>query len=120
MPQFTTQFISGLMFMSLLDERVQNLISSLTNVNMPRITAFRDVSEVAITIATQQLFNINSKTVRDLANKFVPTEGKDMISKGLTIMHNTLNRNSDIKDESQKVSVSEKNFKHSMIINYDN
>ena len=104
--------------MSHVDERVQNLISSLTNVNMPRITAFRDVSEVAVTIATQQLFNINSKTVRDLANRFVPLEGNDMISKGLTIMHNTPNRNRAIKDESQQVSNSKLSFKHLMVYDY--
>jgi len=84
------------------NERVQNLISSLTNMNIPRLLAFRDINEVAITVATEQLFNINSKTVRELANKFVPVDGRDMISKGLTVMHNTQNRNSAIKDETQK------------------
>ena len=87
------------------DERVTNLISSLTNWNVPKMEAFRFVDEVAITIATQNLFNINSKTLRDLANKFVPTNGKDMISKGLTVMHTSPSTNGDVKDENQKVSI---------------
>ena len=86
---------------------------------MPKIAAFRGASEIAITIATQQLFNINSKAVRRLANRFVPTEGNDMIPKGLTVMHITPNRISAIKDETQNVSDSVLKFKNSMIIIYD-
>ena len=90
----------------LLDERITNLISSLTNWNVPMMVAFRQVDEVAITIATQNLFNINSKSVRNLANKFVPKDGKDMISKGLTVMHTSPVSSGDVKDEKQKVSIS--------------
>ena len=91
---------------SYVDERVTNLISSLTNWNVPKMDAFRHVDEVSITIATQNLFNINSKTVRDLANKFVPTDAKDMISKGLTVMHTLPVTSGEVKDENQQVSIS--------------
>ena len=59
---------------------------------------------MAITVATQNMYNVNSKTVRDLASKFVPIEGKDIISKGLHIQHYSPNKNDDIKNEGQKVS----------------
>ena len=67
------------------------------------MAAFKNVNEVAITVATKQIFNINSRTLRDLANKYVPIEGMDMISEGLNIMHYSPNKNSDIKDKNQKV-----------------
>ena len=59
---------------------------------------------MAITAATENLYNINSKTVRGLANKFIPLEGKDVISKGLNILHYSLNKNDDIKNEKQEVN----------------
>ena len=96
-----------LFFMTILlfiDEKLINLISSITNWNVPKIVAFRRVDEMAITIATQDLFNINSKNVRKLANKFVPKNGKHMISKGLTIMHTLPLTKRDVKDENQQVS----------------
>ena len=89
--------------MFIVDEKVEDIIGSLTSLNIPRLAVFKRAKEVAITIATQRLFNINSKTVRDLANKFVSIEGRDIIPKGLTVMHYSPNENDDIKDEKQKV-----------------
>ena len=65
---------------------------------------FRGTNEVAITVATKQLFNINSRKLRELANKYVPIEGMDMIPTGLTVMHYSRNSNSDIKDKDKNVS----------------
>ena len=80
------------------------MISSLTRLDVPRIAAFKDVNEVVITVATKQIYNINSRTLRDLANKFIPIEGLDMISQGLTVMHYTPNKNPDIKDKKKRKS----------------
>ena len=85
---------------------MENLISSLTRLDVPRIAAFKDINEVVITVATKQIYNINSRTLRDIANKYVPIEGMDMISEGLNVMHYSINKNSDIKDKNQKVSIS--------------
>ena len=84
---------------------MENLISSLTRLDVPRIAAFKDINEVVITVATKQIYNINSRTLRDIANKYVPIEGMDMISEGLNVMHYSINKNSDIKDKNQ-VSIS--------------
>ena len=64
------------------------------------------VGQVAITAATKPIINMNSRALRRLADKFVPIEGMDMISTGLTVMHYTPNRNSDIKDKDQAVRYS--------------
>ena len=88
----------------ILDERVENTISSLTYMDVPRMAIFKKVDQVAITVATKQIYNINSRTLRNLASKFVPIEGLDMISKGLTVMHYSPNKNPDIKDKKQNVS----------------
>ena len=83
------------------------------------ITAFKDVNEVAITVATKEIFNINSKVLRSLAEKFVPVEGMDIISKGLTIMHYTPNSNEDIKGVNQKVGDYCQLFYKCLMINFD-
>ena len=64
----------------------------------------KGVREVAITAATKQIFNINSKTLREHTDKYMPSEGTDVIPKGLTVMHYLPNINEDIKDQSQNVS----------------
>ena len=87
-----------------LEERPRNAITSLTGIDIPNLAIFKGVSEVAITAATKQIFNINSKVLRDLVDKYVPLEGMDMISKGLTVMHYSLNGNEDVKDKDEKVS----------------
>ena len=71
---------------------------------------FKKVDQVAITVATKQIYNINSKTLRNLASKFVPIEGLDMISQGLTVMHYSPNKNPDIKDKKQNVSFPSKSY----------
>ena len=86
---------------------------------MPAITAFKDVNEVAITVATKEIFNINSKVLRSLAEKFVPVEGMDIISKGLTIMHYTPNSNEDIKGVNQNVGDYCQLFYKCLMINFD-
>ena len=87
-----------------IDERPRNTIASLTDITVPNLAIFRGVDEVAITAATKQMFNINSKVLRNLADKYVPLEGTDVISKGLTVMHYSPNGNEDIKEKDQKVS----------------
>ena len=101
--------------MLILDEKVRNAITSLTGIGVPSITLFKGVDEVAITVATKTIFNINSKVLRDNVEKYVPIEGLDMISQGLTVMHYSPNRNEDIKDKDQNVSDRE----ISMIVDYD-
>ena len=81
-----------------------DIITSLTNINVPGLAIFRGAKDVAITVATSQLFNINSKKLRELASNYVPIEGIDMIPTGLTVMHYSRNSNSDIKDKDQKAS----------------
>ena len=78
---------------------------SLTGVNVPDIDIFNNVNQVAITAATNQIYNINSRKLRNIAAKYVPIEGMDMISKGLTVMHFTPNDNGDIKNKDQHVSL---------------
>ena len=76
----------------------------MTGIDVPNLAIFKGVNEVAITAATKQIFNINSKVLRDLAEKYVPLEGTDVISKGLILMHYSPNGNEDIKGKDQKVS----------------
>ena len=96
----------------ILEERPRNAITSLTGIDVPKLAIFKGVNEVAITAATKQIFNINSKVLRNLADKYVPLEGIDMISKGLTVMHYSPNGNEDIKDKDQKVSFKVRCKKH--------
>ena len=92
--------------LSIVDERVEDTVRSLAHLDVPRLGIFKRVDEVAITVATKPVININSKALRTLADKFVPIEGMDMISAGLTVMHYTPNKNSDIKDKNQGVRYS--------------
>ena len=80
------------------------MIRSVTHLNVPEIAVFKSVDEVAIAAASNTIYNINSKTVRNLAQRFVPIEGLDTIPKGFTIMHYTPNSNKDIKDAKNEVS----------------
>lgn len=80
-------------------------MASLTGLNVPLISAFRGVNEVVITAATNQMYNINSRKLRELAEKYVPIEGMDTIPKGLTLMHYSHNNNEDIKDKDKKVGI---------------
>ena len=90
--------------MFILDEKIRNAITSLTGINAPNIALFKGVDEVAVTVATKPIFNINSKALRDSVEKYVPIEGLDMISQGLTVMHYSPNKNDDIKDKDHNVS----------------
>ena len=105
---------SRLYVFSILDERVEDTIRSLTRLDVPRLAIFKGVDEVAITVATSPIFNVNSKALRTLADKFVPIEGMDMISTGLTVMHYTPNRNRDIKNINQRVCTSFDNYLESV------
>ena len=96
--------LSILSYLHFAEEKVNNMIRSVTHLNVPEIAVFKDVDEVAIAAASKTIYNINSKTLRNLAEKFVPIEGLDTIPKGFTIMHYTSNRNKDIKDSNNKVS----------------
>ena len=76
----------------------------MAHIEIPSLAIFKDVNEVVITAATNQIYNINSRKLRDIAAKYVPIEGMDMISKGLTVMHFANNDNDDIKDKDEHVS----------------
>ena len=76
----------------------------MAGIDVPNLAIFKGVNEVAITAATKQIFSINSKVLRDLAEKYVPLEGTDVISKGLILMHYSPNANEDIKGKDQNVS----------------
>ena len=73
-------------------------------IDTPSIAIFKGVEEAVITVATKEIFNINSKSLRSIAEKYVPIEGMDMISKGLTVMHYSPNNNEDVKDKDDNVS----------------
>ena len=83
---------------------MQDTISSLTHFDVPSLSVFNGVKEIAIAVATKEIFNINSKALRGLAEKFVPVEGLNMIPEGLTVMHYSQNSNEDIKDKNNEAS----------------
>eukprot|EP00794_Sanderia_malayensis_P008627 gene8627-9557_t len=58
--------------------------------------------EVAITVATEDIFFINQPKLNSVSSKFVPEKGLNFIDKGLRIMHYTANSNTDIKNEDGK------------------
>ena len=68
---------------------------------------FRSVTEVVVTAASKEIYNINTEELRKLTEKYVPIEGLDMIQKGLSVMHYSPNSNSDIKDKQEQVRLFE-------------
>ena len=77
---------------------------SLTGIPVPKIAIFENVNKVAITAATNQIYNINSKNLNRLVGDFVPIEGLDVLPKGLNVLHYASNSNQDIKNKQNKVN----------------
>ena len=88
------------------DTTVRDVIEEVSGVGLPQFAFFRRVTEVVVTAASKEIYNINTEELRKLAEKYVPIEGLDMIQKGLSVMHYTPNSNSDIKDKQEQVSCS--------------
>eukprot|EP00794_Sanderia_malayensis_P008625 gene8625-9555_t len=78
---------------------VTDAVMSLTGQSMPQLNIFRRVRELAITVATEDIFFINQATLNKLSSKFVPGKGLNFMDKGLSIMHFTANLNGDIKNQ---------------------
>ncbi|XP_065051182.1 uncharacterized protein LOC135680889 isoform X1 [Rhopilema esculentum] len=77
---------------------------SLTGIPVPKIAIFENVNKVAITAATNQIYNVNSKNLNRLVGDFVPVEGFDVLPKGLNVLHYAPNSNQDIKNKQNKVA----------------
>ena len=85
------------------DTTVQDVIEGVSGVALSNFAFFRSVTEVVVTAASKEIYNINTEELRKLAEKYVPIEGLDMIQKGLSVMHYSPNSNSDIKDKQEQV-----------------
>ncbi len=83
---------------------VTDAVMSLTGLPMPELKIFKNVRELAITAASEDIIFINHPKLYDLTSKFVPAKGMTFMEKGLKIVHYTSNTNTDIKDEEGNVS----------------
>eukprot|EP00794_Sanderia_malayensis_P021371 gene21371-23454_t len=82
--------------------KVTDAVMSLTGQSISDLNIFRRAKEVAITVATEDIFFINQPKLNSVSSKFVPEKGLNFIDKGLRIMHYTANSNTDIKNEDGK------------------
>eukprot|EP00794_Sanderia_malayensis_P008626 gene8626-9556_t len=79
--------------------KVTDAVMSLTGQSISELNIFRRANEVAIAVATQNIFFINQPKLNSVSSKFVPEKGLNFIDKGLSIIHYTENANRDIKNE---------------------
>ena len=56
-----------------------------------------------MTVASADIFNFNTESVRKIVEDYVPAEGLGIIKKGVSIMHHKENTNSQILDNKQEV-----------------
>ena len=82
---------------------MDRFIYSLTGVTVPNLPIFQNVKEIVISLATEEVYSFNTAALQNALSKYIPEEGLQVLTKGLSIIHLSQNTNSDIKNQKNEV-----------------